>query len=211
MAERAALNRESYDAIATRWDRTRGPLAQSEQRIIDLLVADLAPGARVLDLGCGTGRPIAEQLVARGLAVTGVDQSSRMLELARARLPRGRWLASRIEDFTPPPDKLPFAAAIAWDSLFHVPREHHAAVFARLRTALRPGGRFALTVGGSAGPAFTDTMLDHTFFYDSHAPDAATALLLDAGFAIVHAEFLSVPTGGRDKGRYTIVAHAAQD
>lgn len=77
-----------------------------------------------------------------------------------------------------------------------------------MRSALPRGGRFALTVGGSAQPAFTDTMLGRTFFYDSHPPDAATALLVAAGFAVVHAEFLNLPTGGRDKGRYAIVAAA---
>ena len=102
-----------------------------------------------------------------------------------------------------------FAAAIAWDSLFHVPREHHGVVMRRVRAALPRGGRFALTVGGSAGPAFTDTMLGETFFYDSHPPDAATTLLIAAGFAIAHAEFLAPPTTGRDKGRYVIVGAAA--
>jgi cyclopropane fatty-acyl-phospholipid synthase-like methyltransferase len=207
MAERSAQNRESYDAIAARWDAARTRLADAERSILDLLLDGVAPGASVLDLGCGTGRPIAEHLVARGLAVTGVDQSPRMLDLARARLPRETWLASRIEDFAPP--AAGFAAAIAWDSLFHVPREHHAGVFARVRTALRPGARFALTVGGSAQPAFTDTMLDHTFFYDSHPPDEASALLRAAGFTMVRAEFLSLPTTGRDKGRYAIVAAAS--
>lgn len=206
MPERSALNRDSYDAIAARWDAARSGLPEAEHRILDLLVDGLAPGARVLDLGCGTGRPIAEHLVSRGFAVTGVDQSSGMLDQARTRLPDETWLESTIEDFTPPADA--FAAAIAWDSLFHVPREHHADVFARIRRALPRGGRFALTVGGSAHPAFTDTMFDRTFFYDSHPPDAATSLLVAAAFAIVHAEFLSLPTTGRDKGRYAIVAAA---
>jgi len=209
MPERSSLNRASYDAIAPRWDDARTRLADAERRILDLLLDGVAPGARVLDLGCGTGRPIAEHLVARGLAVTGVDQSPAMLGLARTRLPRETWIASRIEDFTPPADA--FAAAIAWDSLFHVPREHHADVLARVRTALGPGGRLALTVGGSAHPAFTDTMFDHAFFYDSHPPDAATALLVATGFAIVHEEFLNPPTNGREKGRYAIVARATID
>jgi cyclopropane fatty-acyl-phospholipid synthase-like methyltransferase len=202
----SSLNRASYDAIATDWDGARSRLRDAEQRILDLLLRDLPPGAAVLDLGCGTGRPIAEQIAARGLVVTGVDQSSRMLALARARLPHATWIESRIEDFVPPPI---FAAAIAWDSLFHVPREHHGVVMRRVRAALPRGGRFALTAGGSANPAFTDTMLGQTFFYDSHPPDVATTLLSAAGFAITHEEFLDRPTGGRDKGRYVIVAAAA--
>lgn len=51
---------------------------------VDFLL-DLFPleeGARILDLGCGTGRHAIE-LAARGFAVTGVDFSPRMLEVAR--------------------------------------------------------------------------------------------------------------------------------
>jgi cyclopropane fatty-acyl-phospholipid synthase-like methyltransferase len=199
------VNRASYDAIAPDWDAVRTHLSAAERRIVELVVANVQPGARVLDLGCGTGRPIAEHLAARGLAVTGVDQSAAMLALARARLPDADWIEARIESFAPPGT---FAAVIAWDSVFHVPREHHADVFRRVRSALPRGGRFALTVGGSAQPPFTDTMLGREFFYDSHPPDAARDLLVAAGFAIVHAEFLNPPTSGRDRGRLAIVAGA---
>jgi cyclopropane fatty-acyl-phospholipid synthase-like methyltransferase len=213
MSDPSGINRESYDAIVADWDAARARLSAAEARILDIVLADVTKGAPVLDLGCGTGRPIAEHLLACGLAVTGVDQSPRMLALARTRLPDATWVEARIEDLVP---RGPFAAAVAWDSLFHVPRAHHAGVFGRVRAALTRGGRFALTVGGSdpsgagcAQPGFTDTMFGQTFFYDSHPPEAATALLVAAGFAIVHAEFLSLPTSGRDKGRYAIVAAAS--
>jgi cyclopropane fatty-acyl-phospholipid synthase-like methyltransferase len=199
------MNREAYDAISARWDDTRIRLSDGEQRLLNLLVHEMQAGARVLDLGCGTGRPVAEFFVAQHLAVTGVDQSPRMLELARRRLPGQRWIEASLEDHVPQPG---YAAAVAWDSLFHVPRHHHASIFGRVRAALREGGRFALTVGGSAHPAFFDTMFGQTFYYDSHAPDETQALLRGAGFSIDHAEFLNLPTSGRDKGRFAIVAHA---
>ena len=79
---------------------------------------------------------------------------------------------------------------------------------ALLLGGVAPGARFALTVGGSASPAFTDAMFDRAFFYDSHPPGAATSLLVARGVAVVYAEFLSLPETGRDKGRYAIVAAA---
>jgi cyclopropane fatty-acyl-phospholipid synthase-like methyltransferase len=202
------VNRESYDAIAEEWDGARVRLSDAEARIFDLLVRDLAPGARILDLGCGTGRPIAEHLVARGMRVTGVDQSRAMLEIARRRMPGEEWVLSRLEDLEP---EGVFAAAVAWDSLFHIPREAHAGILRRVRAVLPAGARVALTAGGSENPAFTDTMFERTFFYDSHAPDATAALLEELGFAIEELAFLERPTGGRNKGRVAIVAIAAEN
>ncbi len=57
---------------------------QNTQEELRFLVKelDLPSGARVLDLGCGTGRH-SVGLAAAGLQVTGVDFSEHMLEMAR--------------------------------------------------------------------------------------------------------------------------------
>lgn len=200
------MNRESYDAIASRWDQVRVQLSAAERRIFDQLLELVPPSARVLDLGCGTGRPVAEYVVSRQFRVTGVDQSIGMLELAQRRMPEQDWVLSTLEEFEP---QGTFAAAIAWDSLFHIPRAAHAGIVGRVRRSLGPGAQFALTVGGSTGHApFTDEMFERTFFYDSHPPEVAVSLLKDSGFEVVHQQFLNLPTMGRDKGRFAIIASA---
>jgi ubiquinone/menaquinone biosynthesis C-methylase UbiE len=71
------------------------------------LVAQLARGPEVLDLGCGTGN-LSLRLAARGFHVTGVDLSPEMLDLARKRAPSPapvRWLqtsALELIDHFPP-------------------------------------------------------------------------------------------------------------
>lgn len=199
------MNQASYDAIAPKWNIARTRLSTAERGVFELICQSARPGDRVLDLGCGTGRPVAEYLAARGFRITGVDQSPQMLLLARQLLPGEQWLHQNIEMYSP---SRSFAAVIAWDSLFHIRREAHEAIFQSVRAALPAGGRFALTLGGSAQPAFTDTMFGHEFFYDSHPPDTAFALLERSGFRIIHHEFLNPPTTGRDKGRIAIVASA---
>lgn len=199
------MNLESYDAIAHQWDNQRIQLSPAEARILTLLAEGLEPGSVVLDLGCGTGRPIATHFAVSGFRVCGVDQSPAMLALAQTRLPAHEWICAEIERFA---FDATFAAAIAWDSLFHIPRAHHGDIFARLRRGLPSGGRFALTAGGSDHPAFFDSMLDHQFFYDSHPPSVTMALLEGAGFLIEHQEYLNLPDGARDKGRIAVVAAA---
>src|ERR1700742_2310203 len=57
---------------------------QLEQRLALRPWLNLAPGTRVLDVGCGVGR-WSRMLAARGARVTGVDLSPTMIEQARQR------------------------------------------------------------------------------------------------------------------------------
>ena len=57
-------------------DQIRDALAEAAVR---------SQGARVLEIGCGTGA-VTERLIARGALVTAVDQNPEMIERARARL-----------------------------------------------------------------------------------------------------------------------------
>lgn len=200
-------NRAAYDAIATQWLAARTQLGAREREVLEAFARDLPDGARILDLGCGTGRPIAEWLMQRGYRVTGVDQSAEMLAQARRLLPDGDWQLARIEDFTTAER---FDAVIAWDSLFHVPRERLPEIFARVATYLEPGGRFACTLGGSAHPAFTDRMFDVEFFYDSPPPEESRTLLRDVGLEPSLETMLNLPDGQRDKGRVAFVARTAR-
>lgn len=197
------MNRSSYNAIVEHWDADRTVLFGHEPAFLDRLISGLQPSAKVLDLGCGTGRPVAEFLLQQGFSVTGVDQAEDLLALARQRLPEGRWLHAQMESFAPDED---YDGAVIWDSLFHVPREHHEPILRRVIRRLRPGARLMLTVGGSDQPPFTDTMYGQPFYYDSHTPEVVVSILDTLGTVIEHAEFINPPTEGRDKGRYGIVA-----
>jgi len=83
-----------YDKIAARFAQARKPWL--EQRYLPGVIDGLAPGDRVLDLGCGAGRPIAERLAAAGLRVVGVDSSIELLRLARRNGPAALLLLARL-------------------------------------------------------------------------------------------------------------------
>jgi 2-polyprenyl-3-methyl-5-hydroxy-6-metoxy-1,4-benzoquinol methylase len=202
----SVLNRDSYNAIAAHWDAARPEFFGREADFVEALLEGLAPASHILDLGCGTGRPLGSHLLARGHRVTGVDQAESLLALARRRHPEATWIESTLQAFDTPER---FAAVVCWDALFHIERPEHAGLFARMAGMLEPGGRLMVTVGGSEHPAFTDTMFGKTFFYDSHAPEEALVLLALEGFTPLLTEFLNPPTSGRDKGRYAILARLA--
>jgi SAM-dependent methyltransferase len=119
-----------------------------------LLAADLPPGARVLDVGCGPGWT-SHYLGKMGYTVLGLDLSGEMVELARTRVaadpfpphPAGRLdvrFSTHDIEATPPGDDAggPFDLALA-DSVLH----HFLNPVAALRhvgRSLRPGGLLAV-------------------------------------------------------------------
>jgi ubiquinone/menaquinone biosynthesis C-methylase UbiE len=76
----------AFDALAPTYDRdfTHRPVGRALRRIVwERYDASFPRGARVLDLGCGTGAD-AFHLSAGGRSVTAIDSSAGMLEEARA-------------------------------------------------------------------------------------------------------------------------------
>jgi SAM-dependent methyltransferase len=75
---------EFFEAIAPRYDREYGLDGASNRARMDRVLHALAPGARVLDLGVGTGRELSV-LQDAGHVVVGVDISEKMLALCARR------------------------------------------------------------------------------------------------------------------------------
>lgn len=114
---------EAFDAIGDRYDEAF-PYKKGQLAAAEWLIRSLAGGARVLDLGCGTGLPTARQLVDAGFEVVGVDLSRRMVELAREYVPGATFQRLDIADLGPdgPHDPGRFDAVAAFFSLLMLPR-----------------------------------------------------------------------------------------
>ncbi|MFB7476420.1 methyltransferase domain-containing protein [Kitasatospora sp. NPDC056184] len=125
------------------------PLAEATDRLTDLMTDRLAigHGARVLDLGCGTGAPGTRIARRTGAQVTGISVSGRQVERANA-LSASLGLADRARFEHADAMDLPFAedsfdAVIALESIIHMPDRAH--VLGQVARVLRPGGRLVLT------------------------------------------------------------------
>lgn len=138
---------EAYAAVAE--PRTAAPAA-------DLVaMARIGPGARILDVGTGTGvvaRAAASATGVDGLVV-GVDQAPEMLAVAAGADGAPRYAAARAIDL-PFRDRA-FDAVLAGFVLTHVAR-YETALFDMLRV-LRPGGRFAASAWGPSDDEFSRT------------------------------------------------------
>jgi trans-aconitate methyltransferase len=89
------------------------------------IVDQLPRGARVLDLGCGSGLPTSVQFDEAGLRVVGTDESEVMLRLARQRAPRGEFLRRDMRDLSGLGE---FEAVASFFSLIMLPKADVAAL-----------------------------------------------------------------------------------
>src|SRR3546814_14752715 len=63
-----------------------------ERPWLDRFSALVPADGTVLDLGCGSGEPVAANLIGRGYRLTGVDTSPTLIDLCRTRFPKHQWI-----------------------------------------------------------------------------------------------------------------------
>ena len=159
-----------------------------------------APGAKVLDLGCGTGLELEFYFRRNPAArVTGIDLSAGMLAALKEKFP-DKDLTLAQGSYFDAPLGVGYDAAVSVESLHHFPQTQKTALYRRLHAALKDGGCFVLTdyfalddayeafyFGELARLKAEQGIADGTFYhYDTPLTVAhETAALLDAGFSRV--------------------------
>lgn len=194
-AERQAAQALAFDRIGRPIDKTaEETFAHKEGQLAagEWLIERLRPGARVLDVGCGTGVPTTRQLADAGCDVTGIDVSKGMLELARREVPGATFLRLDVGDV---PDVGPsrggFDAIVAFFSLLMLPRTEIPPALRRLHDLLEPGGYFLLSmVEADLGDVPID-MRDCPKRVTGYPGAELRALVSEAGFEVLDLRHLS--------------------
>ena len=169
-----------YQRHAATYDGLRGTLLMEGawlSRFRDLLT----PGATILDIGCGTGRPIARHFSEQGHTVTGVDSAPAMIALCRARFPEGDW---QVADMRRLALGRRFGGLIAWDSFFHLTPEDQRGMFPAFAAHAAPDAALMFTSGPAHGEAI-GRFEGEALYHGSLDPLEYHALLAENGFSVI--------------------------
>jgi len=143
---------EAYDQIIHWFDDARTKTLM-ELDYLNLILSSIPSKGTILDLGCGTGEPIAQFFIEKGFKVTGVDGSPNMIELCKKRFPSERWLVSDMREIHL---NQRFDAILAWHSFFHLEHDSQRQMFKLFASHIKPGGILAFTSGEEEGEVWSD-------------------------------------------------------
>ena len=132
----------------------------------------------ILDLGCGSGEPIARHFIENGFRLTGVDASQAMIGMCRHRFPEQTWM---VGDMRTLDLGSRFDGIIAWDSFFHLTRDDRRRMFPIFRSHARRDAPLMFTSGPRRGEAI-GSYKGAPLFHASLDPDEYRALLHEHGF-----------------------------
>ncbi len=169
-----------YQRHGAVWAELRGDTLV-ESAWLDRFCNLIPSTAAVLDIGCGSGLPLARELIRRGFDVTGVDGTPTMLELFRRNLPG---TPAYLADMRQLALDRRFAGLLAWDSFFHLSPEDQRTQFPRFQTHALPGAALMFTSGTAEGSAIGELNGD-PLYHGSLDPDEYRSLLDATGFKVI--------------------------
>lgn len=183
-ARAAAAVVDLYDRRADDWIIDRGVELTAVDRLwLDRFTAMLAAGDRVLDVGCGSGRPMAAALLERGFDVTGVDSSARLVAKAADDLASGHFIQADMRTLGL---GRTFAGVLAWHSLFHLTPDDQRIALPRLLAHAAPRAVVMFSSGHSLGHAMGEWH-GEPLYHGSLDAAEYHAILARAGFEVDHA------------------------
>jgi len=196
-----ALVQQGYDTCAASYAKARSSCPPTE---LGSLTSRLCAGATVLDIGCGTGVPIAQEL-ARKYRVTGVDISGEQIRRARLNVPEAAFVQSEIMTLELADSR--FDAAVVFYTVFHLPREEHAGLFQRIHGWLNPGGYLLATLSQLDQAAYTeDDFFGVTMYWSNFGLDDYKRILTSLGFRVLETTIIGHGYGpGASNERHPLV------
>ncbi|WP_454878122.1 class I SAM-dependent DNA methyltransferase [Serratia inhibens] len=169
-----------YEQHAEAWKRLR-TTDLFERPWLDRFLNLVPTNARLLDIGCGNGTPIAEYFIQQGFGIMGIDSSGSMIDSCLKTFPYQQW---RVADMRELALDETFGGLIAWDSFFHLTRNDQRQMFKVFRKHVGSKAALMFTSGPSDGEAI-GTFEGEPLYHSSLAPAEYRQLLHENDFRVV--------------------------
>ena len=170
----------SYDIISD-WYKEQRNYDLIEQDYLEIIIQTIPSGGNILDLGCGTGQPIAEYFIQHGFDVTGVDGSQAQITKASQLVPKMHTIC---EDMRHICLAERFDCIIAWHSFFHLSQDDQRNIFKIFKQHIKPGGLLVFTSGPSESEVWGDNN-GEMLYHASLSVNEYTSLLNSHGFTLI--------------------------
>jgi SAM-dependent methyltransferase len=177
-----------YDKIAQWWHHKHFDSRYGVEQI-ERALAFVSECGSALDIGCGAGGRLIRRLEDHGFAITGIDISAEMIELAAQNHPGAFFY---VHDICTWETGIKYDFIVAWDSIFHLPLKMHRPVIAKIAYWLEEKGVLIYTFGNATGE-HTDTWHDDQFYYSSIGINGNLTALIENGLTIMHVELDQYP------------------
>jgi ubiquinone/menaquinone biosynthesis C-methylase UbiE len=181
-----------YDRHARDYVADRQREVGNERAWLDQFTALLRQGSSILDIGCGSGEPVARYLIDQGFVVEGVDSSPTLIGFCRERFPQQSW---HVADMRTLALKRTYNGLLAWDSFFHLSHDAQRRMFPVFKRHASPNAALMFTSGTSHGEAI-GSYRGEPLYHASLAAEEYRALLNANGFRVV-AHVVEDPNCGR--------------
>lgn len=182
------LNAEDlFDSVGPSYEDAFATCTE-QQASVDWLIHRLPSDATVLDIGCGTGRPVCSALAAAGHSAIGIDISSAMIDAARRNVPAAKFEKADIKTFTPGEGITYDAVTVYFSLIASVTQQEIKDVFARIYTWLKPGGFFIFATVPISGESLEIYWMGRPITVSSLSQEEVLEALKTIGFEVVKAD-----------------------
>jgi cyclopropane fatty-acyl-phospholipid synthase-like methyltransferase len=159
--------------------------AASIQWLLSELSKSQVRPTEILDIGCGTGRPVCSSLAAAGHSVIGIDISAEMIKAAREQVPQATFEQLDVRDFKSPANRFD-AITVYFSMIAGITQDDIRQSIQRIHSWLKPGGSFVLATVPVAGNNIEMKWMGKPVVVSSFSREEFAVWIKQVGFEIVH-------------------------
>jgi len=149
-------------------------------KYLEKLTKLLKPNSKILDLGCGAGKPIDKFFIEKDHRIIGIDISEKQIELAQKNVSKAKFEVKDISDLKK--NEYQVDAVVSFYTIFHLKRETHADIFKKINSFLPNGGLILISMGSTEWEGTEDDFHGVKMFWSHYDNKKNREIIENAGF-----------------------------